>query len=165
MSFGAASYDAYEGNPGTPATVEVRLSEAPGREVVVPLTATGADGAEANDWSAPASVTFAATETSKTFEVSAGDASGVYDYDPGESVELGFGTLPARVDPGTPATATVVLHNDEAVPVELSLEVPDDLTISEGGGEVTIVGRTLGNEAPGQHRLRQFKCHRCRGRR
>ena len=149
VSFGAASYDAYEGDPGTPATVEVRLSEAPGREVVVPLTAAGMDGAEANDWSAPASVTFAATETSKTFEVSAGDAAGVYDWDPGESVELGFGTLPARVGAGTPATATVVLHNDEGVPVEFSLEVPDDLTISEGGGEVTIVVRTLGNEVPG----------------
>ena len=146
VSFAAASYRAFEGDPGRPATVAVRLSEEPWREVVVPLTAAGAGGATEDDWEAPPSVTFAATETSKTFELTAGDASSGYGYDPGESVLLGFGTLPEAVAPGTRATATVHLHNDEAVPVEFSLEVPDDRTVSEGGGEYTIVGRTLGNE-------------------
>ena len=148
VSFGAASYRAFEGELGLPATVEVRLSETPGREVEVALTATGAGGATADDWNAPASVTFAATETSKTFELTAGDAPGVYGYDPGESVALVFGDLPEGVAPGAPATATVHLHNDEKVPVEFYLEVPDDLRISESGGEITIVGRTLGNERP-----------------
>ena len=148
VSFGAASYRAFEGERGLPATVEVRLSEVPGREVEVALTATGAGGATADDWNAPASVTFVATETSKTFELTAGDAPNVHDYDPGESVVLGFGDLPEGVAPDAPATATVHLHNDEKVPVEFWMEVPDDLRISESGGEVTIVGRTLGNEPP-----------------
>ena len=130
VSFGAAGYRAFEGERGLPATVEVRLSEVPGREVEVALTATGAGGATADDWNAPASVTFAATETSKTFELTAGDAPHVHDYDPGESVVLGFDDLPTAVEPGTPSEATVVLHNDEKVPVEFSLEVPDDLRIS-----------------------------------
>ena len=95
-------------------------------------------------------MTIAAGAVSETFEVAAGDASGgVWDWDPGESVLLGFGTLPPGFAPGTQDTATVVLHNDETVPIEFYLDVPEDLRISEGtGAELTLVARTLGNQVP-----------------
>ena len=149
VSFHAASYDAYE--DGTAATVRVVLSPLTPltSALVVPLTAMGQDGATANDWTAPANVTIPVGAVSETFDVSAGDASGVYDWDPGESVLLGFGELPTGFAAGTQATTTVVLHDDESVPIEFHLEVPASREISESGEtELALVGRTVGNEAP-----------------
>ena len=91
VTFGASSYTASE--DGAEAIVTVRLSAAPEREVVIPLTAAAAGGATAEgapgaDYAGiPASLTFAAQETEQTFTVTATD-DGV---DDGESVTLGFG--------------------------------------------------------------------------
>ena len=116
VSFGAESYSVDEG--GT-VEVTVQLDAAPGREVVVPVSAAGAGGATppgetGADWSGvPESVTFGATDTEQTFTLAATDDT---DADPGESVALTFGTLPAGVTAGTPSEATVTIV-DAGVPV------------------------------------------------
>ena len=105
VSFGAVTYTATEG--GADATVRVELDAAPGRSVTVPLTKAHLGGATAADYAAiPESVTFAANQTSRTFAVmaTAGDGS-----DGGESVSIGFGTLPEGVFAGSPAATTVTL--------------------------------------------------------
>ena len=111
VSFGAGSYSVDEG--GT-VEVTVQLDAAPGREVTVPVSAAGAGGATGADWSGvPESVTFGATDTEQTFTLAATDDT---DADPGESVALTFGTLPAGVTAGTPSEATVTIV-DAGVPV------------------------------------------------
>ena len=105
VSFGAPSYEAREG--GTAATVAVTLSANPERQVVIPLTKTHGGGATTDDYSGvPDNVTFESGETEKTFTVTAVDDE--LDDD-GESVELTFGTLPAGVSAGSPASTTVRL--------------------------------------------------------
>ena len=107
VSFGAATYTAIEG--GAAATVAVRLDEAPGRSVTVPLTKAHAGGATAADYSGiPANVTFGANQTSRTLTVTATNDT---DSDGGESVSIGFGTLPDGVLAGRPAVAVVTLKD------------------------------------------------------
>ena len=105
VSFGAATYKATEG--GSDATVRVELGTAPGRSVTVPLTTDPGGGATAADYSGiPETVTFGASQTSRTFTVTATEDTV---DDGGESVSIGFGTLPAGVSAGSPAGATVAL--------------------------------------------------------
>ena len=111
VSFGAESYSVDEG--GT-VEVTVQLDAAPGREVVVPVSAAGAGGATGADWSGvPESVTFGATDTEQTFTLAATDDT---DADAGESVALTFGTLPAGVTAGTPSEATVTIVDNDVLP-------------------------------------------------
>ena len=126
VSFGAGSYSVDEG--GT-VEVTVQLNAAPGREVVVPVSAAGAGGATppgetGADWSGvPESVTFGATDTAQTFTLAATDDA---DVDPDESVALSFGTLPAGVTAGTPSEATVtIVDNDAADAVNCTLDTGD----------------------------------------
>ena len=110
VTFGAASYTATEG--GATATVAVQLSAAPSATVTIPLTKTHRGGAMAADYSGvPSNVTFTAGQTRRTFTVTATDDS---DKDGGESVQLGFGTLPGGYAPGARNTATVTLVDDDA---------------------------------------------------
>ena len=105
VSFGAVTYTATEG--GADATVRVELDAAPGRSVTVPLTKAHLGNATAADYSGiPMNVTFAANQTSRAFAVmaTAGDGS-----DGGESVSIGFGTLPEGVFAGSLAATTVTL--------------------------------------------------------
>ena len=103
VMFGQTDYVVVEGQ-----TILVRaaLSADPERTVVIPLTATNQDGASSNDYSGvPDNVTLSAGETSRTFEFTASEDSFA---DTGESVKLGFGTMPdARVSAGSPEEATV----------------------------------------------------------
>ena len=101
VSFGSDTYTAAEGGS---VTVTVTLSAAPASAVTIPITAANQGGASNSDYSVPTSVTFATTDTSKTFTFTANDDA---DNDRGESVLLGFGTLPVRVNEGTPSTSTV----------------------------------------------------------
>ena len=126
VSFGAGTYSVDEG--GT-VEVTVQLDAAPGREVVVPVSAAGAGGATPQgetgaDWSGvPENVTFGATDTAQTFTLAATDDA---DVDPGESVALSFGTLPAGVTAGTPSEATVtIVDNDAADAVNCTLDTGD----------------------------------------
>ena len=109
VSFGASDYSATEG--GEDAVVTVFLSKALAADVTVPLTAEGGSGATPADWSGvPTQVTFSAGETSKTFTLVAVDDTV---EDDGEMVNLGFGTLPAGLNAGSPETATVTLMDVE----------------------------------------------------
>ena len=107
VSFGAATYTAREGGSG--ASVSVELDATPGRSVTVPLTTTHRGGATGGDYSGvPSSVTFGSNETQQTFTVTATNDTA---DDDGESLSIGFGTLPANVSAGSPAV--VALDDDD----------------------------------------------------
>ena len=133
VSFGQAAYTVAEG--GTQ-SVTVTLSADPERTVVIPITHTPQDGADSPaDYSGvPPSVTFNTGQMSQTitFEAIQDDV----DYD-GESVLLGFGTLPPAVSLGTTTQATVSITDDDGAGVSVS---ESSLTIAEGSsGTYTIV--------------------------
>ena len=104
----------YMVNEGGSVTVTVQLDAAPGRtlDMPIPLTATSTDGAWPGDYTLPASITFGASQTSKTFTFRV-----VQDtrQEGEETVILGFGApLPAGVTVGSQATATVTLTANDA---------------------------------------------------
>ena len=108
-------------------TVTVELARAAVEAVTIPIAVTHNDGASAADYSlepASSSLTFDIGEVSKPFTITATDDS---DNDDGESLTLRFGTLPAGVNAGSPATATVNI-TDNDVPT-----VPT-VTIAGAGG-------------------------------
>ena len=119
--------------------VTVVLSAPSGRpEVVVPLshaaqggaTAQGANGADYAG--VPASVTFAAGATERTFTIEApADAYA----ETGESVALSFATLPDGAAPGS-VTRSAVSLNDVAVTVSFEQA---SYTAAEGGSAVAVV--------------------------
>ena len=125
-SFSADTYTALEG--GT-VEVTVNLNVDPERPVTIPLTVAGQDGATSADYSGvPANITFASAENTKTFTFTATQDTEV---DNGESVKLGFGTMPDRVSAGTPAETTVTITDDDLVPVQVSFE-QGTYTVAEG---------------------------------
>ena len=132
VSFGAMSYTVAEGNP---VTVTVTLSEAPGRELTVPITRTNQGASDSDYTGVPASVTFSPTETSQTITFRATQDE---EDDGGEKVLLAFGTpLPQGVSAGTTAATTVTITDDDTAGVSVSR---DSLTIAEGSsGTYSIV--------------------------
>ena len=109
VTFNASSYTAEES--GALATVTVELSAVPSSAVTIPLVVTHLGGATTGDYEGlPSSVRFWTTGRSRTFRVRAIDDSNM---DGGESVQIGFGTLPTGYEAGTPRTATVALVDDE----------------------------------------------------
>ena len=111
-SFAKPTYSAAEGGPA--ATVTIRLSAAPGRELTILLTATPAGGATGDDYTVtPASAMFQSTVTEATVEITAVDDSV---YEAGEKVVLGFQRPLSRITEQTPATATVTLIDNDAPP-------------------------------------------------
>ena len=125
---------AYTVAEGSTVTVTVKLSADPEREVTVRLTDAGQDGASGVDYSTPpTSLTFDIGETVKSFPLTAVDDG---DDDDGESVLLGFGTLPDRVSaPDTtarPASATVSITDDDDPAVQVSFGA-SSYTVAEGG--------------------------------
>ena len=131
VSFGASTYQAFEG--GANAQVTVRLDSPAVIATVVPITATGMNGAIESDWTGvPPELTFGPGQQSKTFTVSAYDDSV---EDDGESVELGFGTLPAGVVSTNPSTATVELMNTE---IENTEEPNPDLCNNEANKVIIL---------------------------
>ena len=117
VSFGASTYTAHEGGAG--AEVTVQLDSAVVSGTVIPVTATGMNGATGDDWTGvPEDLTFSSGEQSKTFTVMAYDDDV---EDNGESVELGFGPLPTGVVESSPSTATVELTNSEVPTCETSV--------------------------------------------
>ena len=117
VRFATSTYTTAEG--GVAAQVTVQLSPAPTSALSIPLTTDEGGGAGAPDHSGvPLNVDFGATETSKTFSVTAVDDS---DDDDGEFVTLGFGApLPAGVTAGSPSTARVELVDNDTEPVTLT---------------------------------------------
>ena len=134
VNFGASSYTVAEG--GT-VEVKVTLSDDPEMTVVVPISKTGQDGASAADYNGvPASVTFNAGETEKTFTFRA-ETDQV--DDDGESVKLAFGpTLPTGVTAGDTAESTVSITDDDVPSVEVRFGAAS-YTVAEGGSvQVTV---------------------------
>ena len=129
-----ATYTAAEG--GT-ATVTVTLSADPERTVEVGITATNQGGASAADYSGvPASVTFDAGDTSKTFDFAATQDA---EDDDDESVDLGFGSsLPTGVSEGTTAETTVSIRDDDDPAVTVSFGA-SAYTAAEGGTATVTV--------------------------
>ena len=142
VAFGQATYTATEGaDEGV--TVTVTLSADPQRDLTIPLTVTAQGGAEAADHTGvPTSVSFAAGATATSFVVVAVDDA--LDDD-GEAIELGFGALPAQVMPGTPATTTLSLaDDDEAAPPAVTVAFGQaTYTATEGADEGVTVTVTL----------------------
>ena len=114
VRFGSGAYSVAE---GASVSVTVTLSEAPERVLAVPIVVVSTVGATSGDYTVmPMSVSFAASETSKTLTFS---AAGDGDDDDDESVVLGFDVsgLPG-VSTGSPAETTVSIDDDAA-------DVPD----------------------------------------
>ena len=109
VSFDSAMYSATEG--GLDAVVTVQLSSPTPHRVEIPITAAGMNGASDDDWTGvPEELIFASGEQSKTFTVMASDDTV---EDDGETLELGFGALPAGFVAGNHSAATVELMNME----------------------------------------------------
>ena len=107
VSFEEAAHTLAEGDD---VTVTVKLSADPERQVIIHIN-TSEDGATSDDYSGvPDTVTFESGDTEKTFDFTA-----VQDTvdDDGESVKLGFGTLPDDVTPGTTDEATISITDDD----------------------------------------------------
>ena len=126
VTFGASAYTVAEG--GTQ-QVTVAVSADPERTIIIPITATPQGTASDADYSVPPSVTFT-NATSQTFTFTA--RQDLIDDD-GESVKLGFGTMPdPRVSAGTEAEATVTITDDDTAGIVLN---PTSLTLTEGDAE------------------------------
>ena len=106
-TFDATSATATEG--GSAASLAVSLDVAPGRALTIPLTVSSTS-AWSEDYDVPTSVSFTATETSKTVTVTASDDAA---DDDSETIAIGFGELPAGVRAGDATTATVSLADDD----------------------------------------------------
>ena len=126
VSFGQSTYTVVEG--GT-VTVTVTLDVDPERTVVVPITVTTNQGGATNgDYSGRAAdVTFNSGDTSQTVTITATDDSAV---DGGESIKLGFGTLPAKVTEGSTDETTVSITDNDVAGVTVN---PTTVTVAEGG--------------------------------
>ena len=126
-SFGQTDYSVDEG--GT-VTIKVQLSADPERRVTIPLTTANQSGASDSDHSgAPASVVFQNGDTEKSFSFTA-----VQDSvdDDGESVKLGFGTLPTSVTAGSTDETVVSITDDDDPTVNVRFE-NGTYTVAEGG--------------------------------
>ena len=110
VGFERADYPVAEGDN---VAVRVKLNVNPERTVTIPLTTINQGGATSGDYSGvPSSVRFQSGETVRSFTFTAArDAV----EDDGESVKLGFGTLPAKVTSGATDEATVSITDVEPV--------------------------------------------------
>ena len=137
VAFGAPAFVVSE--DGITADVTVALDNDPGREVVIPITATPGDGATPADYSvAPASLVFAPGETRHSVTVTAIDDGEV---DGGESLRLSFGTLPAGVRAGGQESAFVVIDdNDGFDPIVSISDVDGGSGPGSVGFTVTLTG-------------------------
>ena len=128
-----AGFDArtFSVTEGEVVTVTVSLELAVEETVTIPIAVTHNDGASAADYSlepASSSLTFDIGEVSKPFTITATDDS---DNDDGESLTLRFGTLPAGVSAGSPATATVNITDNDVPAVTVRYEQAS-YTVGEG---------------------------------
>ena len=137
VSFGSASASITEGGS---ATVTLTLATAPaaGTTVTVPITATRGTGLGATEYSGvPASVTFAAGDTSKSFTVTAADDT--LD-EPDEELTLELGTLPDGYVAGTNSELVITVVDDDTALLGFTLRdsgVNDVMQLVEGGASAT----------------------------
>ena len=123
-----ASYTVGEGSS---VDVKVILSAVPERSVTIPISRTNQGGATDGDYSGVAantSVTFNSGDTEKSITFAATDDSV---DDDGESVLLGFGTLPTDVSLGINGESTVNITDNDVPSVTVRYEQAS-YTVGEG---------------------------------
>ncbi|MDE2945186.1 MAG: cadherin domain-containing protein [Gemmatimonadota bacterium] len=98
-AYAKPSYTAVAGDGGV--EVAVRLSPAADREVIVPVTATGAASAGLDALGVPESVRFAPGDSVAAFTVEAPAGTSA------RAITLGFGDLPERVSAGAVASSVI----------------------------------------------------------
>ena len=117
--------------------------------MTIPLDRSNQGGASDADYSGvPATVTFSATDTSKTFTFTATDDS---DNDDGESVKLAFGDdLPAGVTAGTTSQTTVSITDSDVPQVTATflrtayvVDETDDLGTTDQQENQAVIKVTL----------------------
>ena len=121
---------------GGSARVTIFLDQPLDQEVTIRLTKTHLGGATARDYTGlPSSVTFAAGETETSIYVSARDDAA---DDDGESVVIGFDTLPTGVTVGGEPTKTVNLRDDDGVSEWTVWFDSSSYTATEGGAGARV---------------------------
>ena len=136
-SFGAASASVQE---GTSRQVTVSLSQAPEREVVLPLVATGGAGLGSSEYEGvPADVTIAADATEAVFTVTFADDAVV---EGNETLTLTFGTRPFRVNAGENTRLTLTVTDDDGPPLA------PDVTVQTGDGFAVLSWPPVQNDSP-----------------
>ena len=141
VTYGDSTYSASEG--GAAATLTVRLSAEAEQLVKIPITRDPASGDYTVTWpGVEDTLSFSGRTTSQSFTVTATED----DDEDDETVLVGFGALPERVEAGTPASATVTLVDDTDHPgtVRLSTSSPQvgrgmTATLVDGDGYLTAV--------------------------
>ena len=164
VTFGQTTHTVDE---GATQQVTVTVSADPERTIIIPITTTLQGTASAADYEGvPPSITFTdGGDTSKTFDFEA--TQDLIDDD-GESVKLGFGTMPdPRVSAGSPNEVTLSINDDDTAdivfsPLDLTMEESDsanytvalateptvDVTVTitgHSGTDLTLSGPTLSN--------------------
>ena len=128
----------YTVGEGSSEVIKVILSADPERSVTIPISRTNQGGATDGDYSGVAantSVTFNSGDTEKSITFAATDDSV---DDDGESVLLGFGTLPTGVSLGINGESTVNITDDDVRAVMVRYEQAS-YTVGEGSSEVIKV--------------------------
>ena len=140
VSFSSAAFATVEGNR---VRFSLRLSRAAGSPLTIPLTTTHRGGASAADYEGvPASVTFAAGETSKDIGIAI--LSDDLDDD-GESLAVGLGALPAGLTPGARRQVVIQLLDADGRRIWEVWFGQSTYTAVEGGAAVVV---TLGLSTP-----------------
>ena len=132
ISFTTATLSVAEN--GIAATLTATLSSALPNNVTIPLTITPSttDPPESGDYTLSAqNITFGANTTSGSISILGNDDA---DYDD-EVFTVAFGTLPAGVTAGSPASVVVTIEDDDTIPA-ISLEASPNPV--EEGETVTI---------------------------
>ena len=139
VMFEQGTYTVAEG--GT-VEVTVTLSADPERTVTIPMTKVNQGTASDADYSGvPDSVTFQSGETEKSITFSA--TQDTIDDD-GESVRLGFGSMPdARVSAGTPDETTVTITDDDAAAGKVALALTPATINESGTGNASTVTASI----------------------
>ena len=139
VSYEWATYTVAEGRG---IAVRVKLDVDPKRTVRIRITRAGQDGATAADYSGvPTYLTFNSGDTVKSISFAATQDT---DDDTGESVKLGFGSLPAGVTGGSTAE-TVVSIADNPITTPPSLECNNEaskIIVLDAIGEISAAGES-----------------------
>ena len=125
----AFEHASYRASTERPLSIAVRLSAPADRPLIVPLTATPAQGPFALS---PPTLAFAPGDTAATVTLTVTED----DNDVDDTVTIGFGELPSGVFASTPATATVALVDADA-PIALRFGRAAYDTL-EGAAGVTV---------------------------
>ncbi|MCY3694038.1 MAG: cadherin-like beta sandwich domain-containing protein [Chloroflexi bacterium] len=128
--------DSYNVAEGDAISVRVRLDSPASGRVDIPLIATGQGGASSADYTLSAStVTVAGGASEGTVTFTAVDDTA---FDPGESVRLGLGDLPAGYRAGSTNETTVNISEDDVAQVAVSFGSAS-YSVDEGSSQAVVV--------------------------